>query len=210
MKETILSPAQQRLWAKLSGAKWLDSFYLAGGTALALQLNHRESVDFDFFSASEFNNTFIQKKLSELGKLEILSTLPGTINGILASVKISFFHYPYETLSPPQDFDGLPIASLSDIACMKLIAVSQRGTKKDFIDVYELIQSGMNLSAQFDALERKFSKVAYNKLSILKSLTYFADAESDMMPKMHKSYGWEDVKRELRALSKKQVRNLEG
>ena len=101
------------------------------------------------------------------------------------------------------------LAALSDIACMKLIAVSQRGTKKDFIDVYELIQSGMNLTSQFDALERKFSSVSYNKLSILKSLTYFVDAENDAMPKMHKPYGWEDVKKELRALSKKQLRIIE-
>ena len=103
----------------------------------------------------------------------------------------------------------MPLAALSDIACMKLIAVSQRGTKKDFIDVYELIQSGMNLTSQFDALERKFSDVSYNKLSILKSLTYFVDAEGDAMPKMLKPYGWDEVKTELRALCKKQLRIIE-
>ncbi len=209
MKATILTLAQQKLWEKLTGASWISKFYLAGGTALALQLNHRESIDFDFFSASEFDSGIIAKQLSEIGKIEVLSSEPRTFVCILAAVKISFFHYPYENLSPPEDLNGIAIAGLSDIACMKLVAVAQRGTKKDFIDVYELIGSGMNLTAQFEALERKFSSVSYNKLTILKSLAYFVDAEDDAMPKMLKPYGWAEVKRELRSLCRKQVKGVE-
>ena len=88
---------------------------------------------------------------------------------------------------------------------MKLIAVSQRGTKKDFIDLYCLLHLGWNLPSMFEALDLKFSKVQYSKLHILKSLSFFSDADLDPEPKMLVPFKWEQCKEELSVACRKMV-----
>ena len=104
-------------------------FYLAGGTGLALQFGHRRSDDLDFFSATPFDVERIARAVIELGG-RILAQEEGTIHGIIDGVKVSFLFYPYPVLYPFQSVEGFDMASVGDIACMKAIAISQRGEKK--------------------------------------------------------------------------------
>ena len=196
----ILPEIQKKVWAKLAGVELLDNFYLAGGTALAVQLEHRESIDFDFFSANKFNPQKIIHSLSSTGELEINDQSEDTINASFDNVKLSFFHYPYPLIETVISYEGLKIADIKDIIPMKLIAISQRGSKKDFIDIYECFKAGWNLEAMFDAVDEKFKTVKYNKMLLIKSLTYFKDAESESMPIMRRKLDWELLKQEITSL----------
>ena len=194
----ILPKIQQTLWEKLVGVKLVKEFYLAGGTAAALHLGHRESIDFDFFTEVEFPAGKLLEQLAELGQLSVEQQDSNTLLGTLAGVKVSFFKYPYPLLAETTKLNGIKVAGLSDIVPMKLIAVSQRGTKKDFIDVFYLLEAGWSLEAMFEVVEKKFKGVHYNKLQILKSLTYFEDAERDPEPRMLGEFSWERCKEKIR------------
>lgn len=169
-------------------------FYLAGGTGLAMQLGHRLSVDLDWFSTKAFSAVKLKKELSHLGKLKITGEEPGTLHGVLDGVKISFFRYEYKPLFSFVDGGGIKIADARDIAAMKLDTISSRGSKKDFIDLYFLLQE-YSLDDVIGFFEKKYHAIKYNKIHILKSLTYFENAESEPMPIMLKRVGWNNVKK---------------
>ena len=172
-------------------------FYLAGGTALAIQLGHRESIDLDWFCQDVFSNQTVKYELSELGDLQITSEEDGTVNGVLDDVKVSFFRYRYEPMFPLLDIDGVNLADERDIAAMKIDAMSSRGSKKDFIDIYFLLKK-YSLEELIEFFEKKYHGIDYNKLHILKSLVYFVDADMEPMPKMIEKIDWEDVKNGIR------------
>lgn len=197
MDLTVLPETQKKLWVKIAGVKNIDNFYLAGGTAIALHLGHRESIDFDFFTDKNFINDKLLQSLEKLGKLKIDEFDKTTLLGWLDNVKLSFFKYRHPCLEEPEEYRGLKVASIEDLVAMKIIAISQRGTKKDFIDFHAIIKSGWNFEAIFSAIERKYHGAEYNKMHLLKSLTYFNDTEDELMPKMLKSITWEQVKAEL-------------
>src|SRR3990167_8536501 len=113
-------------------------FYLAGGTALALQFGHRISVDLDFFIPELFDVKKLINDLSKVGNLEIEDESDITFNGSLDGVKISFFKYNYPLLFETKDFKGVKLADERDIGAMKIEAISNRGSKKDFVDMYVL------------------------------------------------------------------------
>jgi predicted nucleotidyltransferase component of viral defense system len=120
---------------RLSGIDFVrTTFYLAGGTALALQLGHRTSNDLDLFTGKLFSTEPLREKLVHMGGL-VLVEEEGTLHGILDGVKVSFLYYPYPVLHPFHEFEGLNVAAIGDIACMKAVAISQRGEKKDFFDM---------------------------------------------------------------------------
>ena len=194
MHREILTAAQKRLWAKLAGVKWIDAFYLGGGTALALHLGHRESVDFDFFSADPFAPEALIPQLQELGSVSVVQIDARTLHTSVAGVKTSFFAYSHELLAPLEVCEQINIASVEDIVPMKMIAIAQRGTKKDFYDIYAILEAGWTIDAMFEAVDRKFLKVHYNKMHILKSLTFFEDAEGDPAPKSLRAVKWNAVK----------------
>jgi hypothetical protein len=170
--------------------------YLAGGTALAIQLGHRKSIDLDFFSGEKFSVPVLKKKLSMIGKFSLDFEEEQTLSGSLDGVKVSFFHYDYKLLFPLVSFSGVKIADERDIAAMKIDTVSARGGKKDFIDLYFLLEN-YSLAELFDMFEKKYSDIKYNKLHILKSLAFFEDAESDPMPEMIKKMKWEEMKKDI-------------
>ncbi|OGH11806.1 MAG: hypothetical protein A2857_04745 [Candidatus Levybacteria bacterium RIFCSPHIGHO2_01_FULL_36_15] len=171
----------------------MQNFYLSGGTALSLLLGHRESEDLDFFTKNSFQPTLLQQKLLQRGTLENVQIEEGTLNLFLNKVKLQFQYYPYNLLEEFIPWDGINISSLVDIACTKLITISMRGSKKDFIDLYVILQQ-MTLEQLFSKLDEKYAKVQYNYPHILKSLVYFNDADNQPMPRMHKDFSWEDIK----------------
>lgn len=194
MHTETLAPKTKALFETLSeNNKDLDRFYLSGGTALALHLGHRESEDLGFFTKTEFEPEQLKQQLSKISKLEDITLDKGTLNCYLNDVKLQFLYYPYSLLEEPTDFKNVKISSVSDIACTKLITISSRGSKKDFIDLFFILQT-YSLQDLFDLLLQKYPKTDYNHLHILKSLVYFDDADIQPEPKMHKQVSWNQVK----------------
>ena len=193
--ETIDEKTESVL-AKIKNLPWAGNFYLAGGTALALQLGHRVSIDLDFFSASDFLVQKIKTDLSGIGNLAIDYEQEGTLAGVLDGVKISFFHYDYAQLFPLVNYKGMFLADERDVAAMKIDTISSRGSKKDFIDIYFLMKK-YGLKEIIALFENKYKNIHYNKLHILKSLIYFTDAENDPQPLMRADFDWEKAKKEI-------------
>ena len=135
-----LPPEPRELLEKLSGVRFIKKFYLAGGTSVALFLNHRRSDDLDFFSEKEFNTPILIKNLKKLCEFVGTKTSENTLIGKLDGIKISFFSLPYGLLEEAVKYKNLSIAKPLDLAAMKILAISDRGTKRDFIDLYFLCQ----------------------------------------------------------------------
>jgi len=173
-----------------------DNLYLAGGTALAIELGHRKSIDLDFFSRSDFSTDEFKKKLSGIGTLEVTNEEDGTLDVLLDGVKVSFLRYGYGQLFPFLNFEGIKLADERDIGAMKIDAVSSRGSKKDFIDIYFLLKK-YDLGQLLAFFEEKYENIKYNKIHILKSLVYFDDAENEPMPLMIEDVKWEDVRKKI-------------
>ena len=188
-----LPQGTESVLTKIKNLPQLKNFYLSAGTALSLQLGHRESEDLDFFTKEKFNPQILQQELIGHGKLENVMLEEGTLNVFIDNVKLQFLYYPYQLLEEPQAWNGIYLSSVVDIACTKLVTISMRGSKKDFIDLYIILQK-LSLDELFIKLDKKYQQVQYNKPHILKSLVYFADADSQPMPRMHISLEWELVK----------------
>ena len=175
---------------------FLSSFYLSGGTALSLQIGHRESEDLDFFNQNSFNLQNLQQQLKHLGKLENTELAEGTVNAFLKGVKLQFLEYPYSLIKPIIKWQSLKLSSVEDIACTKLQTIGVRGSKKDFIDLYFLLKK-YSLTELFKLMDKKYPKVNYSKTHIMKSLVYFQNAQKQPMPKMHQDTNWNQVKEKV-------------
>ena len=203
----IFPKQQQLLFDMLSKQDWITPFYLAGGTALALQLGHRQSIDFDFFTEGNFDTAKIIQHLREIGKFELFDRSENTLNGSVNDVQVSFFGYEYPLLDDLHRHMKISIAHMLDIALMKLEAISGRGSKKDFIDLYFLLKH-FTISWLFEKYPQKYGIGISNHYHLLKSLVYFEDAENQPMPKMLQNISWEEVKRKIVfEISKAQKRN---
>jgi len=192
----ILPENQLQIFETLSSQPFVNDFYLAGGTGLALQLGHRRSLDFDFFIPEDFDTADIIRKLVSIGKYERDNEETNTINGSLDNVKISFFGYKYKVIDDLKIYKNIRLAGLKDIAAMKLEAIAGRGSKKDFIDMFFLLKQ-FTLGEIFTFHRIKYGIGLNNQYHLLKSLVYFADAEAEAMPVMIKPLYWSDVKRQL-------------
>lgn len=177
----------------LRARRALDGFYLAGGTAVALQRGHRLSVDLDLFSETNFASGTLRDRLRGLDGLRNLELAPGTLHLELRGVKVSFLHYPYPLLFPLADLDGLAVADPRELACMKLDALASRGTRRDFVDLHLLART-YGLPQIFEWFAAKYSSVAFNRTHLFKALTYFDDAEQDPMPDMLVPLDWAMVR----------------
>lgn len=175
---------------------FLSSFYLSGGTALSLQLGHRESEDLDFFSQKPFQPEFLEHQLLEYGSLSGTELSEGTLNTYVNEVKLQFLFYPYRMIQPLVVWEGIHLSSVLDIACTKLQTVAMRGSRKDFIDVY-CILTQLSLETLLQFTKEKYAESDYSETHILKSLVYFDDAESQPMPRMHQDVSWEQIKQTI-------------
>lgn len=155
-----------------------DEFYLAGGTALALQFGHRDSIDFDFFSEQPFSTEKLFQKIVNAFwgyKIKKVQEEENTLSVIVNSkIKISFFHYRYKLVKSIIKTENLNIADLVDVGCMKLSAIVSRATMKDYIDLYFILQE-ISLPDLTEFAKKKFPDLDTNL--ILKSLVYFDDIE---------------------------------
>lgn len=188
-----LSKATLRAIEVLGKSDLLDKTYLARGTALALHLGHRESVDLDFFTTKPFNEKIIERKLNRLGNFETEDIAWRTLLGQFMKVKFSLFYYQHPLIGRTTEFKGLKIASVKDIAAMKLQTIGDRGSKRDFIDLF-FISRRLLLKQAFELYGQKFGKLEERKYHLLRGLRYFEDAEIEAMPKMLKKVDWKAVK----------------
>lgn len=192
--ETLLGDTKETL-AILGKSGLLDNAYLAGGSACALHLGHRISIDLDFFTLDEFDAKSLIKELNKISKFEVDKESWGTILGTINDIKFSIFVYEYKILFPYKKIFDINILDLRDIAAMKLDAISTRGIKRDFIDLYFICHHGVSLREIFNFYDRKYGKLSSNSVHIQKSLVYFIDAEASETPKMLKPCKWGDVKK---------------
>ena len=175
-------------------------FYLAGGTGLAIILTHRKSYDFDFFSRNQFSTEKLLEIIVKSFREDevILSEIKeDTLIVFLNNIQVSFFQYNYPLLKNLVKKDGLYIASLEDILAMKVIAIIQRGTKKDFIDLWTIMkEKKYSLQDIFIFCKTKYGK-AFSESIALKALTYFKDAEEETFEREKLNISWESIKKYL-------------
>lgn len=201
MHERTLSVHAQKILAQLGSSHVVSQMYLVGGTALALQVGHRTSQDFDFCVKGNVLAENIARALGSVGTLTMdLLEPPHTLLGIFEGVKISVFRYDYELLEPFVYYQSVALASVKDIAAMKLSAICGRATKRDYVDLCVLAKQYTfeELIAWYD---RKYGVLSNNIYTIIKALGYFDDAETDDMPEMLIPVAWEQVKSFLLAES---------
>jgi len=209
----MLPAATQRAFAACAKFDFLDdAWYLAGGTALALQVGHRTSVDLDFFRTdADFDTAVLERDLAATHQWKTTLSERATLYGELAGAKMSFIGYPFFRPSPERvRYGAIAMLTPSDIATMKIIAISQRGRKRDFIDLYWYAKNREDLH---DVIQRTLTQYAgqeHNLPHILKSLVYFVDAEEDLMPHLYFDASWQEVKayfkHEVPLLTKKLLR----
>jgi len=196
---------------KLSEMSWLadSSWYLAGGTGLALQAGHRVSVDLDFFlPEDDFNQQQVLTYLTcPQWQTDIVEK--GTVYGTLVGARVSFLAYPL--FVPVKNFvlyKNIKILHEADIAVMKLVALSQRGRRRDFYDLYWYALNREPLLEVIKRLPKQYPKVAHDYHHIVKSLVYFADAEEDPEPELMFKADWGDVKSYFQKEAKEIARTL--
>lgn len=196
MHWNILDKGRYELLKKISETISIENYYMIGGTALSLQLGLRDSFDFDFCVTTEFNNEILLEELRKLGKLEVLQNQKGTCDVLLNNVQISFFYYPnpiIENFIETKDIPNLKLASILDIAVMKVTAIGGRGAKKDFFDLYNII-TRCNITE--DELAEGLIKKCGNNINYVNTimgLSYFEDAESEILPKTYIEYDWNKI-----------------
>jgi predicted nucleotidyltransferase component of viral defense system len=197
----ILSREQNEVLERLKKSVLSNNlFYLAGGTGLAIILAHRKSYDFDFFSKDQFSTEKLLEiivKSFEEDKVILSEIKEDTLIVFLNNIQVSFFQYNYPLLKNLIKKDGLYIASLEDILAMKVIAIIQRGTKKDFIDLWTIMkEKKYSLQDIFIFCKTKYGK-AFSESIALKALTYFKDAEEETIEEEEPNFSWESIKKYL-------------
>jgi len=173
-----------------------QGFYLAGGTGLCLRLAHRRSHDIDLFREEPFDAERTLADLRALGvKAEQPEATPGTLSFEVNGVPTSLMAFPYPTIHSPEVAAGVAVASLEDIAAMKVEAISSRGARKDFVDLYFICKDGLTLAGAVAAFERRFSRANPDVGHRLKALVYFDDAEREPDLVLLKDAPWSAVRR---------------
>ncbi len=192
---SLLNKKQRELLKKLGFLKKYD-FYLAGGTALALQINHRTSLDFDFYTEKKFDSRKLREEFDARFKnIQEIYIAEDTLDLNIDGVKVSFFRYPYLLIRPYQEVEGLLLASVEDIAAMKILAISQRGKRRDFIDIYFLIKK-FSLEQIIEFIKEKYPM--FNIYVGLQGLVYFKDADEDPEKRrfrLLKKVRWNEIKK---------------
>jgi hypothetical protein len=196
-----LTPATLQVFHQVARLPFITSFYLAGGTGLSLHLGHRFSVDLDFFSPDEAAVGPDQRDALRLllndPSLSIIYDKDGTFVANWQGVGVSFFRLPlYPLAQQPVLLENVPLATVPEIGAMKLAAIIDRGTRKDMVDLYYLLQV-VSLETIFEVAAVKYARVRSFPISAMRALAYFADAEALPMPRMLDKTPWSKMRKFL-------------
>jgi hypothetical protein len=191
----ILTERQHEVLSEVAPFAASQGFYLAGGTAVALHLGHRRSDDFDWFSPVSFDPLALAHALRTAARnVEVRSQETGTLHAKASGVKLSFLHYPYPSLHPAISWAeyGFGLASLPDLACTKLAAIASRGARRDFVDIYAMLRSGLTLDQMMRWYRERYEMKDVGH--VLFSLSYFDEADAQDAPEMFWKTAWEEMK----------------
>jgi len=190
-----VKPNTLELLKSLMQKEYLNSFVLVGGTALALQMGNRESIDLDLFSTADFSSNEILSSLLNDYQIVVNNQLKHTLISTINQVKVDFikFHYPF--IKPFVTIENIRMASIEDIAAMKLDAITGRGSKKDFYDLFFLLQH-YSIDDLFSFYSEKYPH--QTTFHVIRSLSYFDDAEIQPNPIVFdKTITWGVVKQKI-------------
>jgi Nucleotidyl transferase AbiEii toxin, Type IV TA system len=193
-----LAPEQRRILAELKPLLDKHRLYLAGGCAVAHHAAHRQSLDLDFFPIHP-NFDLVQFRdevVSAVDQVQTLGLTDATLRLNISGSVIDGVNYPYAPLEQPMAGpEGVLVAGLRDLSVMKLSAVSQRGIRRDFWDLYELLHHGVNLSEALDCYVLRYGKAHSDLYHVLRALSYFDDAEREsVMPKGLTVDNWRKIR----------------
>jgi hypothetical protein len=196
-----ITPAQQRVLAHLA-PHLAPRAYLAGGVAIATVLGHRLSRDLDLFVPHDFDPERLQERLVDLSDLRVTGVAKGTLHLEIEGVPTSVLSYRYPLLRATESREGiaLPVASLDDLACMKVSAIGGRGAAKDFWDLSELLRHGVahgDLATLLAEFQRKYPTADVGHA--VRSLAYFGDADAAPLPDGLTPSSWETIKQSFRS-----------
>lgn len=187
-------PKLLALLRRLMESPELANFYLVGGTALALRFGHRVSVDIDLFTAREFDAPSLQNTLTSQFQLVEASCGANSISGEIEEIKIDCLAHQYAKVKPTAVIDGIRFMATEDIAAMKLNAITNRGSKKDFWDYRELLRH-FSPDDMLGFYRKKYPNGSI--WNVKKSLSYFADAENEPDPRDLQGHTWAQIKADI-------------
>lgn len=195
---TTLSERQLVLLKKLGPYMKEHEFYLGGGTAIAIMLGHRKSVDLDWFTPEPIPDPQgLSRQLTSANiQHSVTSIEQGTLYIRAQGIRVSLMEYRYPLLRPFVVWKetDCQLASLDDLACMKLSTILQRGSKKDFIDIYALMKKHRNLTQLIKLYHKRYGA---DVAPVLYALNYFDDADKQGMPRMLWKESWQDIRKEI-------------
>lgn len=181
----------------------LNDFYLVGGTALSLQIGHRISVDIDLFTNEPFDSIFLSAELKQKYNFKENQNRGYFIQGQIDGVKVDILKYPYKPLRPIIEIENVRMVIPADIASMKMAAITNRGRKRDFIDLFFLLKQ-FSLKQIIDWYQQKYDAEIF---MLLQSLVYFDDADGDIDLNMIEKINWENVKKKIATEVKMYLKN---
>ena len=194
MFEQRLRDTTRNVLANLGKLPVAGGFYLTEGTALALSYGHRKSDDLDFFSRERVSPATLQTGLERAFRLRLRVRSEGTLHCELNKVNVSFLYYPYPVLRRFLNYKGVAVSHPLDIALTKITAIAQRGSRRDFVDLYWACHQGLTLPLLLKRFPQKYGKTNYSPYHLVRSLVYFVDAEKEPMPKLLLPLSWLEVK----------------
>ncbi len=194
LQTKTVTPELYRLLKEFMKIPDFDGLNLVGGTSLALRWGHRKSIDIDLFGKIDLNDNNFLKNLSSLGDVTILKSSKNIKIIAINGIKVDFVNYKYKWIKKNTIINDIRFASIEDIAAMKINAITGRGTKKDFIDVYFLLKK-YSPEQLIKYYQKKYTDG--NIFLVKKSLLYFFDAETNEMPEMFYDIDWETIKKTI-------------
>ena len=188
---TTVKPELLELLNAMMNESTFDSFVLVGGTSLALQYGHRDSIDLDFFGNQPIDEDLFLSKLLLFGSVRWIKKSDNVLICSVNDIKVDLVSYQYKWIGPVIHVNKVRLASDRDIAAMKLNAIAGRGSKKDFIDLYFILQR-FSLNEVISFYIEKYPDGSL--FMVLKSLSYFEDADLELSPKMYIDVQWDEIK----------------
>jgi len=205
--ETV-EPETLELLRKLQSEEMLKDAYLVGGTSLALRLGHRKSIDLDLFIKEDYDNEELSYFLQKKYDFQVRVCRGWTLKGEIRNVKIDIISYKYDFVKEPEIIDGVKMLSIPDIIAMKLVAISDSGTRmKDFVDIAYL-STMYSLEDMLSFFSKKYPNS--NPMTAAKGLTYFGDLDQKDIVDTAVKFSWNSVKKRLEDMTKQSDRIFES
>ncbi len=208
-----VAPAQFRALGRIGELSQARHLYLVGGTALAHYFGHRTSTDLDLFSLKGHVDFAAFKRIASSRRdVRLVRETDAVLKLRIARVPVDIVRYPYPPLEKPRPGpSGFPTAGIIDLATMKLAAISKRGIRRDFWDLDEILRSGLTLHDALRAYVKRFRRAGSDVYHVIRSLTYFEDAENDpRWPRGLTAARWSSIKANMEAAAAQAMARLAG